>query len=222
MACDGDGIPLHLVAARANDHDSPLLEPTLTGIVEMIGPLPQHRGVHGEDLFPTMHLDRGYDSGKTRDLLDILGFDGEIATKGLDPTPDQPSPDPLPLAGQAHHAPTPLTINCRSLLSQACRPWAWRGSEPHDPKHTDHRGLKVHHRTWPGGAGSPARGRHGGRGRQRDLVGRQRRHLRIADDDPQRAPAGHLPLRHRVQPAHDQCAAAIGLHDLDLQPVAGR
>jgi hypothetical protein len=29
-------------AARASDHDSPLLEPTLTGIVEMIGPLPQH------------------------------------------------------------------------------------------------------------------------------------------------------------------------------------
>jgi len=88
VACDGDGIPLHLVAARANDHDSPLLEPTLTGIVEMIGPLPQHRGVHGEDLFPTLHLDRGYDSGKTRDLLDILGFDGEIATKGV-PAPIQ-------------------------------------------------------------------------------------------------------------------------------------
>jgi hypothetical protein len=32
VACDGDGIPLHLVAARANDHDSPLLEPTLAGI----------------------------------------------------------------------------------------------------------------------------------------------------------------------------------------------
>jgi hypothetical protein len=84
VACDNQGIPLHLVAARANDHDSPLLEPTLAGIVEMIGPLPQHRGVHGEDLFPTLHLDRGYDSGKTRDLLDILGFDGEIATKDLD------------------------------------------------------------------------------------------------------------------------------------------
>src|SRR3954464_7218155 len=79
-------MPLHLVAARANDHDSPLLEPTLTGIVEMIGPLPQHRGVHDEDLFPTVHLDRGYDSGKTRDLLEILGFTGEIAVKG------QPAP----------------------------------------------------------------------------------------------------------------------------------
>ena len=47
VACDDQGIPLHLVAARANDHDSPLLEPTLTGIVDMIGPLPQHHGVHG-------------------------------------------------------------------------------------------------------------------------------------------------------------------------------
>lgn len=37
VACDGDGIPLHLVAA-ANDHDSPLLEPTLAGICDMIAP----------------------------------------------------------------------------------------------------------------------------------------------------------------------------------------
>jgi hypothetical protein len=40
VACDNRGIRLHLVAACANDHDSPLLEPTLVGIVEMIGPLP--------------------------------------------------------------------------------------------------------------------------------------------------------------------------------------
>jgi hypothetical protein len=32
VAGDGDGIPLHLLAARANDHDSPLLEPTLAGL----------------------------------------------------------------------------------------------------------------------------------------------------------------------------------------------
>jgi hypothetical protein len=79
VACDGDGIPLHLVAARANDHDSPLLEPTLAGICDMIGPLP-HR--------PRMHLDRGYDSGKTRDLLQILGYDDDIAVKGV-PAPIQ-------------------------------------------------------------------------------------------------------------------------------------
>lgn len=38
VACDGDGIPLHVVAARANDHDSPLLEPTLAGIPDTIAP----------------------------------------------------------------------------------------------------------------------------------------------------------------------------------------
>ena len=79
VACDGDGIPLHVVSARANDHDSPLLEPTLLGICDMIGPLPER---------PCVHLDRGYDSGKTRELLDRLGFDAEIATQGL-PAPIQ-------------------------------------------------------------------------------------------------------------------------------------
>jgi Transposase DDE domain len=77
VAGDGDGIPLHLVAARANAHDSPLLEPTLAGIPDMIGPLPYR---------PCLHLDRGYDSGKTRDLLEILGYDADIAVKG------QPAP----------------------------------------------------------------------------------------------------------------------------------
>jgi hypothetical protein len=80
VACDGGGIPLHLVAARANEHDSPLLEPTLAAIPDMLGPqrlLPEG---------PTMHLDRGYDSGKTRDLLEILGYRPEIAVKG------QPAP----------------------------------------------------------------------------------------------------------------------------------
>jgi hypothetical protein len=35
-----------------------------------------------------MYLDRGYDSRKTRDLLDILGYDAEIAVKGK-PAPIQ-------------------------------------------------------------------------------------------------------------------------------------
>jgi hypothetical protein len=79
VAGDGDGIPLHLVAARANDHDSPLLEPTLAGIPDLIGPLPDR---------PCVHLDRGYDSAKTRDLLEILGYHAEIAVKG-EPAPVQ-------------------------------------------------------------------------------------------------------------------------------------
>jgi hypothetical protein len=86
VASDGGGLPLHLVAARANDHDSPLLEPTLAGICDMIGPLPQYRDLHGGDDLPTVHLDRGYDSGKTRALLEILGFAADIAVKG------QPAP----------------------------------------------------------------------------------------------------------------------------------
>ena len=45
----------------------------------MIGPLPDR---------PCMHLDRGYDSAKTRDLLQILGYDHEIAVKGV-PAPIQ-------------------------------------------------------------------------------------------------------------------------------------
>jgi len=42
----------------------------------------------GEDLYPTLHLDRGYDSGKTRGLLEILGYQAEIAVKGT-PAPIQ-------------------------------------------------------------------------------------------------------------------------------------
>ena len=64
VATEGDGIPLRLAAAGANDQDSPLLEPTLAGSPDMIGPLPDQ---------PAMHLGRGYDSTKTRDPLEILG-----------------------------------------------------------------------------------------------------------------------------------------------------
>ena len=86
VASDGGGLPLHLVTARANDHDSPLLEPTLAGVVDMIGALPQYHDSRGGDDFPNLHLDRGYDSAKTRDLLDVLGFTPHIAVKG------QPAP----------------------------------------------------------------------------------------------------------------------------------
>lgn len=75
---DAIGVPLHVVSAGANRHDSPLLGPTLAGLARL-GPLPG--GV-------TVHLDRGYDSGVTRALLDGLGFRGEIARKGI-PAPMQ-------------------------------------------------------------------------------------------------------------------------------------
>jgi putative transposase of IS4/5 family DUF4096/DDE family transposase len=78
VVTDAVGIPLHVVSAGANRHDSPLLAPTLAGLEKLDG-LP-------EDV--TVHLDRGYDSGVTRALLDALGFDGAIARKGI-PAPVQ-------------------------------------------------------------------------------------------------------------------------------------
>lgn len=78
LVTDGTGIPLHVVAAGANRHDAPLLGPTLAGLEKLDG-LP-------DDV--TVHLDRGYDGGPTRALLDALGFDGAIARKGV-PAPVQ-------------------------------------------------------------------------------------------------------------------------------------
>lgn len=66
-------------AAAANANDSPLLEPTLAGVPDAVGPLPDGACVH---------LDAGYDSGKTRDLLHILGYEHRIASKGT-PSPIQ-------------------------------------------------------------------------------------------------------------------------------------
>ena len=80
VASDGYGIPLGIASAGANRHDSPLLAPTLTAASQQLdGSLPADR---------TCHLDRGYDSTVTRQLLDELGFDGEIARKGI-PAPIQ-------------------------------------------------------------------------------------------------------------------------------------
>ena len=69
---EGYGIPLGRVLAGANRHDSPLLGPTLDRLDDL-GPLPDE---------VTVHLDAGYDSGKTRALLDERGLRGEIAHKG--------------------------------------------------------------------------------------------------------------------------------------------
>jgi hypothetical protein len=79
VAADAAGVPLGLVAAGANRHDSPLLGPTLDQVREQVGPLPPK---------VTVHLDRGYDSHVTRALLDALGFTGEIARRGV-PAPIQ-------------------------------------------------------------------------------------------------------------------------------------
>ena len=73
---DARGLPLALVSAGANRHDSPLLESTLVGLA-MIGPLPA--GI-------TVHLDRGYDSEATRTVIGRMGITGVIAHKGIPPS----------------------------------------------------------------------------------------------------------------------------------------
>lgn len=72
LMVEGDGIPLGRVLAGANRHDSPLLAPTLDKLAAL-GPLP-------DDI--TVHLDSGYDSGKTRDELADRGLHSQIAHKG--------------------------------------------------------------------------------------------------------------------------------------------
>ena len=72
MMVDGEGIPLGVVAAGANRHDSPLLAPTLDAL-RSLGGLPEPVSVH---------LDRGYDSNVTRRLLDERALAGVISEKG--------------------------------------------------------------------------------------------------------------------------------------------
>ena len=79
VACEGYGIPLGIVSAGANLHDSPLLGPTFEAAKTQVGRLPAQ---------VTSHLDAGYDSGVTRELLVELGFEGEISRKGV-PAPIQ-------------------------------------------------------------------------------------------------------------------------------------
>jgi transposase len=72
MMVDACGIPLGVVAAPANRHDSPLLAPTLD-VLQTLGGLPEPVSVH---------LDRAYDSKITTELLESLGLVGVISKKG--------------------------------------------------------------------------------------------------------------------------------------------
>lgn len=72
LLVDGKSIPLGCVVAGANRHDSPLLGPTLEKLSRFGFDLPERI---------TVHLDTGYDSSKTRDLLDTLGCDDVISKK---------------------------------------------------------------------------------------------------------------------------------------------
>ena len=71
-AVDGAGIPLGVLAAPANRHDSPLLAPTLDNLSAFVLPA-------GET---TVHLDRGYDSLVTRTELARRGMAACISKRG--------------------------------------------------------------------------------------------------------------------------------------------
>ena len=70
LAVDAAGIPVATVAAPANRHDALLLEPTLDAL-------------RLTDAAMTVHLDRGYDTGVTRQRLAARGLEGDIARRGL-------------------------------------------------------------------------------------------------------------------------------------------
>jgi hypothetical protein len=73
LAVDATGIPLATEVAPANRHDSPLLEPPLDALGFVDRPM-------------TVHLDRGDDSGVTRQRLASRGLTAAIAPQG------QPAP----------------------------------------------------------------------------------------------------------------------------------
>jgi transposase len=81
LLTDGNGIPLGCVVAPGNRHDSPFLRPTL----EHLGRFEVRLGIRFGVGLPeniTVHLDAGYDSATTRDLLDEFGCHSVISQKG--------------------------------------------------------------------------------------------------------------------------------------------
>ena len=82
LLVEATGIPLGCVVTGAHRNDSPLLRPTL----EKLGRFETATGIGIGVGLPeeiTVHLDAGYDSTKTRNLLQELGCRGVISEKGF-------------------------------------------------------------------------------------------------------------------------------------------
>lgn len=73
LLVEGAGVPIGCELAGANRHDSPLLRPILERLSRFGFDLPETI---------TVHLDSGYDSAVTRELLDELGCTWQINPKG--------------------------------------------------------------------------------------------------------------------------------------------
>jgi hypothetical protein len=80
VATEAAGVILGIVCAGAHRHDSLLLAPTLDAAFTQVGP--------DWPVLITTHLDAGFDSKRTRTLLDQQGLRGQIARKGI-PAPIQ-------------------------------------------------------------------------------------------------------------------------------------
>jgi transposase len=96
---DGGGIPLGVITAPANRHDSPLLDDTLGTLEALGGSLPDRASVH---------LDRAYDSATTHQKLAARGLTPEISEKG------KPAPLRATRSAGSLNAPTPGTTPTRS------------------------------------------------------------------------------------------------------------
>jgi transposase len=82
LLVEATGIPLGCVVTGAHRNDSPLLRPTLEKLARFETTVGIGVGV-GLPEEIAVHLDAGYDSTKTRDLLDELGCRGVISKKGF-------------------------------------------------------------------------------------------------------------------------------------------
>lgn len=82
IATEANGIHIGWVAAPANRHDVMLLEPTLAAVAQ--------RGLVAD--IETIHLDKGYDSARARNLIAGLGIDDAVIAKRRrrGATPDEP------------------------------------------------------------------------------------------------------------------------------------
>jgi transposase len=113
---DAAGIPLGVVPAPANRNDSPLLAPTLDTLGDLALP-------PGET---TVHLDRGYDSAKTRAELERRGLVGCIAKRGsrrrFEPPPAGWWNEPTPGTTRSRSSPGAPSGTTRSSTSTSPSP----------------------------------------------------------------------------------------------------
>lgn len=75
MLCEAKGIPLAVAISGANRHDVKLLEPTLRALTVEC-PMPRRGQTYG------VCLDKGYDAQAVRGLLEDLGLEAHIRSRG--------------------------------------------------------------------------------------------------------------------------------------------